>query len=344
MLEYTLFPLDHEAKGQIRDFHLFHHFVRPMANGVTVTCIFDCCTGETAIDLPYTFGSNPLVKEVEENFDNMSNLAFMYTAGGFEMPDIFDGEVKDRIKLSTNQNIESLQGIYVDEVTKDGSIVTGPTVAKEESRQGAIVEDTISLNFDSQSQALIPAEVRMISICRDKQRIVDVCSEPKGNNLPNPADQSGGVLTRALLDVISISGNTACFRNLLLDVKEKLNQEFYLSPQINSSMQLDVVERPATLFKGDGRKWAVLVGIDYVGQTGELKCCQNEVLKMKKYIQDVLAVSEDQTVVLMDDGINKKPTRKNILIALQVLVKASKPGDSILFHYIGKYVAFSLCT
>ena len=355
MLDYTLVPLDHEIKGQIRDFHLFHHFVRPMANGVKVTCILDGCNDETAIDLPYTLISDPFAKGMEENFDNISNLAFMYTAGGLELPDIFDGEVRDRIELSTNQNIEALQGIYVDEVTKDGSIVTGPTVAnhnlnispsfsEERFNQGFGLGDTMSLNFDNQSQALVPADVRIISICRDTQKIVDVCKKPKGSDLPNPAGQSGGVLTRALLDVFYSSDNTASFQQVLFGVKEKLNKKNCDLPQISSSIQIDAVEKPAELFEGEGKKWAILVGIDYVGQNGELKCCQKEVLEMKTYIQDVLGVSEDQTVVLMDDGINKKPTRRNILLALQVLVKASKAGDSVLFQYIGKVAALYLST
>lgn len=39
----TLIPVDHGFAGHIRDFHLYHHFVRPMPAGVVVNCVLDCC-------------------------------------------------------------------------------------------------------------------------------------------------------------------------------------------------------------------------------------------------------------------------------------------------------------
>jgi len=35
----TLYPWDHEQSGQIRDYSLFNHFIKPMKAGVTVTCV-----------------------------------------------------------------------------------------------------------------------------------------------------------------------------------------------------------------------------------------------------------------------------------------------------------------
>lgn len=47
----TLYPVDHNLAGQIRDFSLFNHFVKPMAAGVTVTCVMDCCHSGSVLDL-----------------------------------------------------------------------------------------------------------------------------------------------------------------------------------------------------------------------------------------------------------------------------------------------------
>ena len=106
--DQTLIPVDHESKGQIRDFNLFHHFVRPMSKGVTVTCIMDCCHSGSVLDLPYYFRSDREAEGMEENAESMSNLAFMFAAGGFELPDMFDGEVKDNIEHTTGCEIEEI--------------------------------------------------------------------------------------------------------------------------------------------------------------------------------------------------------------------------------------------
>ena len=53
--EETLYPVDHEQAGQIRDFSLFHHFVRPSRAGVMATCVLDCCHSGTVLDLRYQY-------------------------------------------------------------------------------------------------------------------------------------------------------------------------------------------------------------------------------------------------------------------------------------------------
>jgi len=51
----TLVPLDYMTEGQIRDDDLFVTLVEPMAEGVAMTCIMDCCHSGTVLDLPYKF-------------------------------------------------------------------------------------------------------------------------------------------------------------------------------------------------------------------------------------------------------------------------------------------------
>jgi len=51
----TLVPLDYQRNGQIRDDDLFQILVGAFPEGVTVTCVMDCCHSGTVLDLPYVF-------------------------------------------------------------------------------------------------------------------------------------------------------------------------------------------------------------------------------------------------------------------------------------------------
>ena len=39
----TLIPIDFQRKGQIRDDDLLRYLVKPMGEGVLMTCLMDCC-------------------------------------------------------------------------------------------------------------------------------------------------------------------------------------------------------------------------------------------------------------------------------------------------------------
>jgi len=74
----------------------------------------------------------------------------------------------------------------------------------------------------------------------------------------------------------------------------------------------------------------------YIGhEQGVLSGCQNDVKNMHRYIKQVDCFPDRHTVVLMDDGHHKMPTRDNILAALQQLVEESEPGDALFVHYSG---------
>ena len=85
-----------------------------------------------------------------------------------------------------------------------------------------------------------------------------------------------------------------------------------------------------------GTKRAVMIGINYVGQQGELAGCHNDVLNMKEYLMDVHGFEEDNIVLLMDDGENIEPTRDNIMDAYAQIVADSEAGDVVYLHYSGK--------
>mmetsp|Transcript_18008 Transcript_18008/g.19796 ORF Transcript_18008/g.19796 Transcript_18008/m.19796 type:complete len:367 (-) Transcript_18008:27-1127(-) len=92
------------------------------------------------------------------------------------------------------------------------------------------------------------------------------------------------------------------------------------------------------LHKINGRRRALFIGINYVGQKGELKGCINDVINIKNFFKSHYQI--DDIMVLTDDkraepDTNHSPTRKNIIDAFKWLIKGAKKGDSLLLHYAG---------
>ena len=113
----TVYPVDHERAGQIRDFSLFNHFVKPMPAGVTVTCVMDCCHSGSVLELPYSYQPTPAgTIRMRQNFDSLSNLAFLYVLAGGGLPPVGFGNVIDNIENVTGSNILDLQGTGIDEM------------------------------------------------------------------------------------------------------------------------------------------------------------------------------------------------------------------------------------
>lgn len=63
----TIYPVDHDRyqgeSGQIVDDEMHEILVRPLPRGVRLTCIFDSCHSGTALDLPYVYSTQGVVKE-----------------------------------------------------------------------------------------------------------------------------------------------------------------------------------------------------------------------------------------------------------------------------------------
>jgi len=86
-----------------------------------------------------------------------------------------------------------------------------------------------------------------------------------------------------------------------------------------------------------GQNRALLVGINYFGQRGELHGCIDDIRTMSVYLQQSLGYARPDMVVLTDDQQHKlsQPSKINILRAMHWLVKDARPGDALLFHYSG---------
>lgn len=196
-------------------------------------------------------------------------------------------------------------------------------------------------DFARQTEALIPAEVRMISGCHSEQTSADLINAAAVAQLPNPAGRSGGACTSALLEILYRNRNQQplTFQQVLLDLRKSLqNKGFEQIPQLTSSRPLDIQKGTPFSLVGSstaGVFRAVLVGINYRGQNGELSGCHNDVFNVKQYIMNEFGYKEQNILVLVDDGQHHYPNRANIVNALRKLVATSQSGDSVYFHYSG---------
>ncbi|KAK4228194.1 caspase domain-containing protein [Podospora fimiseda] len=86
-----------------------------------------------------------------------------------------------------------------------------------------------------------------------------------------------------------------------------------------------------------GRRKALLIGINYFGQRGQLRGCINDVRNMSSYLVDNFGYKREDMVILTDDQQNpmSQPTKQNILRAMHWLVKDARSNDSLFFHYSG---------
>ncbi|KAK3207550.1 hypothetical protein GRF29_103g1317148 [Pseudopithomyces chartarum] len=87
----------------------------------------------------------------------------------------------------------------------------------------------------------------------------------------------------------------------------------------------------------NGRRKALLIGINYFGQRGQLRGCINDVKNMSTYLNSHFDYKREDMVLLTDDQQNpmSQPTKANILRAMHWLVKDARPNDSLFFHYSG---------
>ena len=209
--------------------------------------------------------------------------------------------------------------------------------------------------FARQSAALIPATVHMISGCHTEETSADVAGDAWTR-------RPGGACTSALLNILWAEkahrhqkrrqqqeetpkgdGSVLTYQQLLVRLRENLAKSgFDQVPQLTSSRPLDCGETPFELQQGGGSgggtKRALLVGINYRNQRGQLRGCVNDVRNMKRYLVEAAGFDEHHILVLVDELNNNssdpassqhqhhQPTRQTIIAALRRLVRHSQAG------------------
>jgi hypothetical protein len=133
--------------------------------------------------------------------------------------------------------------------------------------------------------------------------------------------------------------------------QQQLNQNQYLPPpppfqqQLNQQQQWQAPpqgyfeQNPGLVSPCNGRKKALLIGINYTGTQAALRGCINDVQNVKEYLCRVRGWPSDpgSIVVLSDDQQNPtfQPTRQNIIEAMKWLSSCNNFGDSLFFHFSG---------
>ncbi|KAL5514701.1 hypothetical protein ACEPAG_2017 [Sanghuangporus baumii] len=120
------------------------------------------------------------------------------------------------------------------------------------------------------------------------------------------------------------------------DTKAFWRDDHYCMP---TEFERDKRDMKAQVFPSDpmwrgGTKRALLIGINYSGQKGELKGCRNDVKNIYNYLKD--NGYEDKNIdILMDIKPFKSPTKKNIQTHMKRFVRKAEPGDYLFLHYSG---------
>jgi hypothetical protein len=158
--------------------------------------------------------------------------------------------------------------------------------------------------------------------------------------LPDPAGKAGGACISVILQVLYERGHevgTMSWVDVLNDMWEQLKKLGYDQiPQLSSSRWIDVHRPMHIVPPRSGKRRAMLVGINYIGQpSGVLKACHNDVDNMKDYLMNAQGFREEEMLILKDDGVCMVPTKQNIMDGFVRLTQYSQPGDVVIVSFSG---------
>ncbi|KAI2786200.1 Metacaspase-1B [Penicillium oxalicum] len=78
----VIYPVDYQSAGHIVDDDMHAIMVRPLRPGVRLTAIFDSCHSGTALDLPYVYSTQGILKEPNLAKEAAQDLFSAFTAYG----------------------------------------------------------------------------------------------------------------------------------------------------------------------------------------------------------------------------------------------------------------------
>lgn len=82
------------------------------------------------------------------------------------------------------------------------------------------------------------------------------------------------------------------------------------------------------------QKKALLVGINYVGSSVELRGCINDINNVSTTLQSTFGY-QSANMRILTDNTAVKPTRDAMIAGIQWLVSGNKYGDTLVFYYSG---------
>ena len=120
---------------------------------------------------------------------------------------------------------------------------------------------------------------------------------------------------------------------------ESTLSEHHLSVRDDSERVLftSPYEDASQIHQSQGRQKALLIGINYFRQRGELNDCVNNAHSISQYLIEHFQYQREDMVILTDNHLSasSQPTKHNILCGMHWLVKNSQPDDKLFFYYSG---------
>jgi len=121
--------------------------------------------------------------------------------------------------------------------------------------------------------------------------------------------------------------------------QHKDDQHVHHQQQVGLHVAATVAHNPGQFITHSGRRKALLIGINYRGSKRELRGCVPDVNRFKKLITNVYGFPDhpNAMTILCDDTSDPRtmPTKRNILLAIDWLVKDARRGDALFFHFSG---------
>jgi hypothetical protein len=189
--------------------------------------------------------------------------------------------------------------------------------------------------YASRAADVIQATVIMFSGCQDCQTSADVYNTA---SFGLPADAgpggAGGACTSSMIKALSEESDYT-WVSLLGQMRDILQGSYTQIPMLSSSRSMDLNSSFSVVNpEPSGRFRALLVGINYVGSSCELRGCHNDVDTMQRYLS-TQGYEDGDMRVMLDDGEHEEPTLANMIEGFQWLVDGAQSGDSLFFHYSG---------
>jgi hypothetical protein len=80
-----------------------------------------------------------------------------------------------------------------------------------------------------------------------------------------------------------------------------------------------------------------LIGINYIGSDNALRGCINDTKNVSEFLKQRYNYKSEDMVILTDDHQTgrQRPTKENILAAMEWLVMDARPNDALFLHYSG---------
>lgn len=87
----------------------------------------------------------------------------------------------------------------------------------------------------------------------------------------------------------------------------------------------------STLLNVSSKKYAVIIGINYYNTSSELSGCINDAQNLKTFLMTKCNYTTNDIYLLLDDNVNIRPTKQNIINAFNLLLSKAAEGYSELW-------------